>query len=89
VSERFGRIRHGLDAAGRDQATVTTSLMTWVYLGVDEEAWLARVERARRLDPGAGPFDAYLADVSRDCIVGTPDRAVSRVSEYAEAASSG
>jgi len=85
VSERFGRIRHGLDAAGRDQATVTTSLMTWVYLGVDEEAWLARVERARRLDPGAGPFDAYLADVSRDCIVGTPDRAVSRVSEYAEA----
>jgi F420-dependent oxidoreductase-like protein len=84
VRERFGRIRDGLDAAGRDQATVTTSLMTWFYVGATEAEWKARVERARANDPSAGPFDAYLEDLSRDCIIGTPERAVERLGAYAE-----
>ncbi len=85
VRERFGRIRDGLDAAGREQATVTTSLMTWFYVGATEAEWRARVERAHANDPTAGPFDAYLQDVSRDRIIGTPDQAVERLHEYAEA----
>ena len=85
VRDRFTRIRSGLDAASRDQATVTTSFMTWFYVGESDDAWMAKVERARRNDPSAGPFDAYLEEVSRGCIVGTPERAAERISEYAAA----
>jgi len=85
VRGRFERVREAVDAAGRDQATVTTSLMTWVYVGKDERSVRERVERGRQLDPGAGSFDEFLTDVERDCIVGTPDRAAERLSEYAAA----
>ncbi len=85
VRERFARIRNGLDAAGRDQSQVTTSLMTWVFVGTTEAEWKARVERARRNDPAAGSSDAYLEDISRDCIIGTPGQAAERLREYAEA----
>jgi F420-dependent oxidoreductase-like protein len=85
VGDRFARIRAGLDAAGREQSTVTTSFMTWFYVGETEDEWLAKVERARRNDPSAGPFDAYLEEISRDCIVGTPERVAERISEYAAA----
>jgi alkanesulfonate monooxygenase SsuD/methylene tetrahydromethanopterin reductase-like flavin-dependent oxidoreductase (luciferase family) len=37
------------------------------------------------MDPEAGSLDEYLADVSRDCIVGTVERAVDRMNEYAAA----
>jgi F420-dependent oxidoreductase-like protein len=85
VAERFARVRNAVDDAGRDQSTVVTSLMTWVYVGADENEFRLRVERARELDPKAGPFDAYLEDLSKDCIVGTPERAAERISEYASA----
>lgn len=85
VRESFGRVRDAVEAAGRPQAEVTTSFMTWVFVGRSEEEWRARVESARRMDPTAGPFDDYLDDLSRDCIVGTVDRAVDRMNEYARA----
>lgn len=85
VRERFARVREAVSEAGRDQSTFTTSFMTWCYVGEDERAVRDRVERARQLDPRAGSFDEFLADVERDCIVGTPDRAVERLSEYAAA----
>lgn len=85
VRERFGRVRDAVDAGGRAQSSVTTSLMTWVYVGADRDELRARVERARSLDPKAGPFDAYLEDISKDCIVGTPEPAAERISEYAAA----
>jgi alkanesulfonate monooxygenase SsuD/methylene tetrahydromethanopterin reductase-like flavin-dependent oxidoreductase (luciferase family) len=59
--------------------------MTWVFVGQDEHEWKSRVERARRNDPSAGSFEVYLEDVSRDCIIGTPEQAVERLLEYAEA----
>lgn len=83
VRGRYARVRDAVDAAGRDQVTVTTSVMTWVFVGETEVEWKARVERARQRDPSAGAFDAYLADIERDCIVGRPDRAAERLSEYA------
>jgi F420-dependent oxidoreductase-like protein len=85
VRERFDRIRHGLEATGRGQDTLTTSLMTWYFVGETEAEWRGRVETARRNDPSAGSSDDYLRDVERDCIVGTPDRAAERLREYAAA----
>jgi F420-dependent oxidoreductase-like protein len=85
VAERFARVRDAVDTAGRDQSTVVTSLMTWVYVGADEDEFRARVERARMLDPDPGSFEAALEELSKDCIVGTPERAAERISEYASA----
>jgi len=85
VAERITRVRDAVDAAGRDQSTVVTSLMTWVYVGADEDEFRARVERARLRDPDPDPFDDALEELSKDCIVGTPERAAERISEYAAA----
>lgn len=83
VREAFGRVRDAVDAEGRDQASVTTSLMTWIFVGRTEVEWRGRVEAARSMDPTAGPFDDYVADISGDCFVGTVDRVVDRMNEYA------
>jgi alkanesulfonate monooxygenase SsuD/methylene tetrahydromethanopterin reductase-like flavin-dependent oxidoreductase (luciferase family) len=85
VRDRFGRARDGVDAAGRAPETLVTSLMTWCFVAPTEAEYLAKLERARSLDPTAGPFDAYRADVEADCIVGPPERAAERLSQYAEA----
>lgn len=85
VRERYARVRAAVVEAGRDPSTVTTSLMTWVYVGRDEDAVRERLELGRQLEPGAGSFDEFLAETENDCIVGTPDRAAARLSEYAAA----
>lgn len=85
VAERITRVRDAVDAAGRDQSTVVTSFMTWVYVGADEDEFRARVERARLLDPHPGSSDDALEELSKDCIVGTPERAAERISQYAAA----
>ncbi len=85
VAERFARVRDAVDRAGRDQAAFTTSLMTWVYVGEDDRSLRDRIERARAIDPRAGAFDEFLAEIERDCIVGTPERAAARLSEYGAA----
>lgn len=85
VRERFERARAGIEAAGRKQETLVTSLMTWCFVGETQDDYLARLRRAHVVDPEAGPFDAYRADVEADCIVGTPVRAAERLSEYAAA----
>ncbi len=85
VGERYARVRQAVEDAGRDQSEVVTSFMTWVYVGPDGDAVTDRVERARQRDPRAGAFDAYLADLQRDCIIGTPEQAAQRLSEYAAA----
>ncbi|HZP89669.1 MAG TPA: LLM class F420-dependent oxidoreductase [Actinomycetota bacterium] len=85
VAERFARVRDAVDRAGRDQGSFTTSFMTWVYVGEDDRTLRDRIERARALDPRAGTFDEFVAEIERDCIVGTPERAAARLSEYAAA----
>jgi F420-dependent oxidoreductase-like protein len=75
--DRFGRVRDAVDAAGRDQATLATSIMTWVFVGKTDAEWRQRVARARARDPDMD--DEW---VEAACVVGTPDRAVERLSEY-------
>jgi alkanesulfonate monooxygenase SsuD/methylene tetrahydromethanopterin reductase-like flavin-dependent oxidoreductase (luciferase family) len=70
-------------AARREQASLVTSLMTWMFVGRTEAAYLERLRRAHALDPTAGPFDAYRADIEADCIVGTPAQAIEQLNAYA------
>lgn len=85
VRESFERVHTAVERAGRDPSSVATSFMTWVFVGRTDREWRARVEHARLMDPTAGPFEDYLADISRDCIVGTLEQAVDRMNAYAAA----
>lgn len=82
---RFARVRERLDADGRDQATLTTSLMTWCYVGDTEAEALARVTRARERAMRAGKYEDELAELRATCIVGSAQQAAERLSEYAAA----
>ncbi len=85
VHARFQRARAAVGSVGRKQDTLTTSFMTWCFVGRTQEEWRDRVERAWQKDPKAGPFDAYLANLEADCIMGTPEQAVARLRAYADA----
>jgi F420-dependent oxidoreductase-like protein len=85
VRERLQRARDAVGRAGRGQETLSTSFMTWCFVGRTEDEWRERVERARMRDPNAGPFEAYLNELETDCIIGTPDVAAAKLREYAEA----
>ena len=80
AGERFARVRDAVAARDRDQASFTTSVMTWVFVGATDRDWRRRVERARERDP-------ELEDewIERACVIGTPDRAADRLAEYAAA----
>lgn len=82
VHGRFRRARAGVESAGRAPETLVTSLMTWFFVGSTEAAYEEALRRAHAMDSSAGSFDAYRADIERDCIVGTPERAVARLREY-------
>jgi alkanesulfonate monooxygenase SsuD/methylene tetrahydromethanopterin reductase-like flavin-dependent oxidoreductase (luciferase family) len=85
VRGRIERARAAVDSAGRAQDSLTTSFMTWCFVGRTDDEWRGRVEAARGLDPDAAPFDDHLRELEADCILGTPDRAAERLREYAEA----
>ena len=82
VRERYARVRDAVDAAGRDQATVTTSLMTWFFVGETEADARAKYARAQELDPD---LKETYEENARESIVGSPERAAERLSEYAAA----
>jgi F420-dependent oxidoreductase-like protein len=85
IAARFERARAGVRAAGRDSASLVTSLMTWLFVAPTEGAYVEKLRRAHALDPSAGSFDAYRADIEHDCIVGTPAQAIERLRAYAHA----
>jgi F420-dependent oxidoreductase-like protein len=85
VGESFGRVREAVTAVGRDASSVTMSYMTWFIVGRTDDEWRARARRVHSQDPQAGPFDAYLEDVSRDCVLGTVDQAVETLGAYRDA----
>lgn len=84
VGGSIERVREAVSAAGRDPASVEASFMTWVMVGSTEAEWRSRVEAVRRMDRSAGPFDDYLADVSKDCFVGTVEQAVDLMGAYVD-----
>lgn len=84
VGGRFERARAGARRAGRDPTTLRTSLMTWCFVGQTETEYVDRLRRAHSVDPAAGSFEAYQADVERDCVVGAPARAADRLRRYEE-----
>jgi len=85
VAGRFARARAGFEAEGRDPSRLVTSLMTWFFVGRTEDEYLEKLHRAHAIDPDAGPFEDYRAEIERDCIVGSSDRAAARLREYAAA----
>jgi F420-dependent oxidoreductase-like protein len=85
VADRFARARAGLEAEGRDPASLVTSLMTWFFVGRTEDEYLEKLRRAHAIDPDAAPFDEYRDEVEEDFIVGSTDRAIARLREYAAA----
>ncbi len=85
VAERYRRVRDRLDADGRDQATLTTSMMTWCYVGATEADALDRVRRASDEQMRADRFEDRLEELRAECIVGSAEQAAERLSEYAKA----
>jgi F420-dependent oxidoreductase-like protein len=85
VRRRIERARTAIDRAGREQGTLTTSLMTWCYVGRSEDEWRQRAELAREHGAETSSLDPYLDELGTDNIVGPPDRAAARLREYADA----
>jgi F420-dependent oxidoreductase-like protein len=83
--ERFGRVRDRLDADGRDQVTLTTSVMTWCYVGETERDAMRVIEQARARAMRAARFEDELDELRAHCVVGSVDQAVERLSAYAAA----
>ncbi|MEX2275487.1 MAG: TIGR03560 family F420-dependent LLM class oxidoreductase [Actinomycetota bacterium] len=78
--ERFARVRDALDAAGREQSSLVTSVMTWCFVGRSDDEWRGRVALARERDPELD--DDWVEEA---CVYGTPDAAAARIAEYADA----
>jgi F420-dependent oxidoreductase-like protein len=85
VEQRFARARAGVEADGREPSALVTSLMTWFFVGRTEDEYLEKLRRAQAIDPDAASFDEYRDEAEADFIVGSTDRAVTRLREYAEA----
>jgi F420-dependent oxidoreductase-like protein len=83
--ERFGRVRDRLDADGRAQATLTTSVMTWCYVGETERDAMRVIEQARARAMRAARFEDELDELRAHCVVGSVDQAVERLNAYAAA----
>jgi alkanesulfonate monooxygenase SsuD/methylene tetrahydromethanopterin reductase-like flavin-dependent oxidoreductase (luciferase family) len=85
VRERYAAVRRAVADAGREQSSVTTSMMTWFVIGRDEDEFRGKAERARTYGSTDTPLDAYLDEIGRDWIVGTPGEAIDRLREYEKA----
>jgi F420-dependent oxidoreductase-like protein len=85
AGERFAKVRDRLDADGRAQDTLTTSVMTWCYVGETERQAMRLIERARARAMRVARFDDELDELRAHCIVGSVDQAVDRLNEYAAA----
>lgn len=85
VREAFHRVREAAAATGRDPGSITMSFMTWFVIGRTDREWRDRARAVHAADPGAGPFDRYLDDISRDCVLGTVDQAIDTIARYRDA----
>ena len=85
AGKRIARVRERLDADGRDQDSLTTSVMTWCYVGETDADAMQRLTAARERSMRAGRFEDELEELRATCVVGSSERAAERISEYAAA----
>ena len=85
AGERFRRVRDRLDADGRTQDSLTTSVMTWCYVGETERDAMRVIEKARKRSMRVARFEDELDELRAHCVVGSVDQAIERLSEYAAA----
>jgi len=83
--ERFAGVRDRLDADGRPQESLTTSVMTWCYVGETEADAMRVIEQARVRAMRVARFEDELEELRAHCIVGSVDQAVEQLNAYAAA----
>ncbi|MGI8927965.1 MAG: TIGR03560 family F420-dependent LLM class oxidoreductase [Candidatus Limnocylindrales bacterium] len=83
VAEAYARLDDACRAVGRDPADVTRSAMTGALVGETEDDVRGRVkDLLLMIGDTSGDPDAWLADRRDRWVIGTPDEARSRVSEF-------
>lgn len=85
ATERFRRVRDRLDTDGRTQDSLTTSVMTWCYVGETERDAMRLIEKARTRSMRVARFEDELDELRAHCVVGSVDQAVERLNGYAAA----
>ena len=79
------RARQARRGDGRAQQTLTTSFMTWCFVGETERDAMRVIEEARTRAMRAARFEDELEELRSHSVVGSLDRAVERLNEYAAA----
>jgi len=82
VARGFDRLRAACLAAGRDLATVTRSAMTGALVGRDEAEVNRRVATLMATFGQGGSAEDWLAERRARWIIGTPDEARARITEF-------
>ena len=85
AARRIAAVRARLDADGRAQDTLTTSLMTWCYVGRTEDEALQRIRTACERSMRMARFEEELAEARATCVIGSPEQAAERLNAYAAA----
>jgi F420-dependent oxidoreductase-like protein len=85
VRERRQRLSAACEAAGRDPASLTLSMMTTCIVGRDRAEVLERVGRLLDRTGQGGSAEATLADPPARWIVGSVDQVAERLEAYQEA----
>jgi alkanesulfonate monooxygenase SsuD/methylene tetrahydromethanopterin reductase-like flavin-dependent oxidoreductase (luciferase family) len=81
VRERKGNVDRACEEARRDP--LVFSMMTGCILGATEDAYRDRARRLMALSGRGGDVDAWLAGLREEWILGTPEQAAERLSDYA------
>ena len=74
-----------MEAIGRDPASLRTSLANTTLVGSDRAELEARASRLMERRGQSGDVGAFIEDLGKDRIVGTTERVVDRLGEFAEA----
>jgi F420-dependent oxidoreductase-like protein len=79
------RLLAACEVGGRDPASLRFSLMTGMLLGEDERDLEARGRRFMQLRGDTGEVGPFLDGLGEAWVVGTPDRALERLAQFADA----
>ena len=85
VAEADARLVAAWEAIGRDPATVRLSLMTMFLIGEDQDDLRRRAVRLMERRGETGDADAFLANIRKGTIVGTPEQVLDLLGRYAAA----